>query len=574
MTNKEIARVFEEMAALLELKGENPFKIRAYQKAARSIELLNDDLEQMVRENRLTKIPAVGEAIEKKIIELVNTGRLQALEKLQAEFPQGVMELIEIPGVGPKTAGMLVKELGVKTVDELEAAIRDGRVASLPRMGGKTAENILRQIQSLRQREERIPIGEALPVVEEIIAGLKNVPGLRELTPAGSLRRFAETVGDIDIMCTADDPAAVVNAFTSLPLVKQVVTSSDTSASVIVAGALQVEFRVVEQESFGSMLQYYTGSKRHNINLYERARRMDLHLSEEGITDLATGKKEKFATEEAFYKRQGLQFIPPELREGRDEIEKAERGAIPRLIEARDIKGDLHVHTRWSEGTESLETMALAAKLMGYEYVAITDHSVGRGIAHGLNTERLRQQIAEIKELNEKLSGIRILTGVEVDIRADGSLDLPDSVLQELDIVVASVHSGMNETEQQMTARVIRAMENPNVDILGHPTCRIIPERGPVALDMEAVFQAALRTGTTLEINAIPSRLDLKDAHVYRTRELGVKLVVSTDSHAAEHLRFIRFGIGVARRGWCEAKDILNTRPLRDLLASLSWGMG
>ncbi len=573
MKNSEIARVFEDMAELLELKGDNPFKVRAYQKAARSIEYLPVELEQMVREERLgeiREIPGVGEAIAKKIGELVTTGRLEVYEKLKAEFPEGVITLLSIPGVGPKTARLLSEELGIRSIDELEAAIVGGKVARLYRMGDKTAENILHQIQALRRKDQRIPIGEALQVVDGIIARLREVPGVRNVTPAGSLRRFRETVGDIDLMGTADDAAAAIRAFTLLPQVKEVLAGGTTRASVIVSGGLQVDLRMVEHDSFGSTLQYFTGSKQHNINLRERARRRGLSLSEYGITDLKTGKLEKFATEEAFYERQGLVVMPPEIREGQQEIEMAEAGTLPRLVEITDIKGDLHVHTTWSEGRDTIEAMAEVAKSRGYKYIAVTDHSGGRGIAHGLTAARLREQMAVLKNLN--VPGIRLLSGIEVDIRADGSLDLPDELLAELDVVVASVHSSMNQGQEQMTKRIVQAIENPNVDIIAHPTCRLLPGREPVALDMEAVFQAAARTGTALEINAMPSRLDLRDIHAFRARELGVKLVISTDAHSAVHLDFMRFGVGVARRGWCRAADILSTRGLKDLLAGLKGG--
>jgi DNA polymerase (family 10) len=568
--NAEIAKVFQDIADLLELKEENPFKIRAYQKAARSIEHLPVEVEQLVREDKLKEIPGVGEAIAKKITELVTTGRLEYYEKLKAEFPEGISTLLDVPGIGPKTALLLSNELNIKSIDELEAAIVGGKVARLYRMGDKTAENILHQIQAMRRKDQRIPIGEALPVVDEIAAQLKKLPGLKNLVPAGSLRRFRETIGDIDLMGTADDAREAIQAFTTLPQVREVLASGTTKASVLVSGELQVDLRIVEHDSFGSLLQYFTGSKQHNINLRERARRQGLSLSEYGITNLATGGLEKFATEEAFYERLGLQFIPPELREGQQEVERAEQGAIPRLVELADIKGDLHVHTDWSDGRDSIEAMALAAKALGYQYLGISDHSAGRGIARGLNAERLKQQIAEIKELNQRLSGIRIFAGMEVDIRADGSLDMPDELLKELDIVTAAVHAGMGESQERMTRRIIRAMENPHVDILAHPTCRMLPGREPVAVDMEAIFQAAARTGVMLEINAMPSRLDLKDIHAYRARELGVKLVINTDAHAAEHLGFMRFGVGVARRGWCQAEDILNTRPVEEVSAYLA----
>jgi DNA polymerase (family 10) len=571
MSNKEIAKVFQDIADLLELKGENPFKIRAYQKVVRSIEHLPVELEQLVAEDKLKDIPGVGEAITNKITELVTTGHLGYYEKLKAEFPEGISTLLDLPGIGPKTAMLLAKELDIKSIDELEVAIVGGKVTSLYRMGDKTVENLLRQIQALRRkkRSQRIPISEALPVVDEISARLNHLPGLRHLTPAGSLRRFRETVGDIDLMGTADNATEVIQAFTTLPQVKEVLASGTTKASVLVSGGLQVDLRIVDHDSFGSTLQYFTGSKQHNINLRERAHRMGLKLSEYGITNLATEELEKFATEEAFYERQGLEFIPPELREGQQEVERAEQGIIPRLVELSDIKGDLHVHTNWSDGRDSLEAMALAAEALGYQYLGITDHSGGRGIAHGLDAERLRQQILEIKQLNQKIDGIHILTGIEVDIRADGRLDIPDELLAELDIVTAAVHSSLNQSQEQMTGRILGAVENPNVDMLAHPTCRLLPDREPVAVDMEAVFHVAAKTNTILEINAMPSRLDLKDIHAYRARELGVKLVINTDAHSTEHLQFMRFGIGVARRGWCQAQDILNTRPLDEIMTYL-----
>ncbi len=569
MKNSDIARVFQDIADLLELKGENPFKIRAYQKVVRSIEHLPVEVEQLVREDRLKEIPGAGEAITKKITELVTTGKLNYYEGLKAEFPEGISTLLEVPGIGPKTAMLLSSDLGISSVDELETAITNGKVATLPRMGDKITENILRHIQALRRKDQRIPIGEALPVVEEMTAQLKGLSGLKNLVPAGSLRRFRETVGDIDIMGTADNPREIMHTFTTLPQVKEILASGTTKSSVIVSGELQVDLRLVEHDSFGSLLQYFTGSKQHNINLRERAHRQGLKLSEYGITNLASGELEKFATEEAFYQRQGLPFIPSELREGQQEIERAERGTLPRLVELSDIKGDLHVHTNWSDGHDSIETMALAARELGYQYLGIADHSGGRGIAHGLGAERLHQQILEIRELNQKISDIHIFSGIEVDIRADGSLDMPDELLQELDIVTAAVHSGMNQSQETMTRRIIRAIENPNVDVLAHPTCRLLPDREPVAVDMEAIFQAAARTNTVLEINGMPSRLDLKDTHTYRARELGVKLVIGTDAHGTDYLEFMRFGVGIARRGWCETQDILNTRPLSEIITYL-----
>jgi DNA polymerase (family 10) len=570
MKNTAIAKVFQDMADLLELKGENVFKIRAYQRAARTFEHLPKEIEVMLQEGEdLQAIPGVGEAIAKKTIELVNTGKLQAYEELKAEFPEGITSLLEIPGIGPKTANRLSAELGIKSVDELEEAIKDGRVAKMFRLGDKTADNILQQIQALRRKDQRIPIGEALPVVEEIFKALRSLSGVRNLTAAGSLRRFRETVGDIDLMGTADNPEEVINAFVALPQVSEVLAKGPTKASVILPGGLQADLRMVEHDSFGSLLQYFTGSKQHNVTLRTREQKKGLKLSEYGITDTSTDKLEKFATEEKFYRRLGLQYIPPEIREDQGEIELAEKGKIPKLVEISDIKGDFHVHTDWSDGHDSIEAMAQAAKALGYQYLAITEHSAGRGIAHGLNEERLRQQIDEINRLNQQLEGIHLLTGIEVDIRANGSIDLPERLLADLDIVIAAIHSAMTQSEDQITGRVIGAIENPHVDVIAHPTCRILGEREPVAIDLEVVFRAAVKYNKALEINAMPSRLDLKDIHVYRARELGVKLIMGTDAHSIAHLGFMRFGVGVARRGWCQAKDILNTRPLEDILAFL-----
>jgi DNA polymerase (family 10) len=570
MKNSEVTKVFQDIADLLELKGENVFKIRAYQKAGRAIEHYPRELKAMIDEGEdLHSIPGVGEAIAKKTTELITTGKLGYYENLKAEFPQGITNLLTVPGIGPKTANKLSSELGISSVDELEQAINDGRVAQIFRLGEKTADNILYQIQALRRKDQRIPIGEALPVVEEIIAALRSIPGVRNLTPAGSLRRFRETVGDIDLMGTADSPKEVIDAFVALPHIRQVLAQGSTKASVIVSAGLQIDLRMVEHDSFGSLLQYFTGSKQHNISLRERGRKQGLKLSEYGIAVIATDKLEKFSTEEEFYHRLGLQYIPPELREAQAEIEKAGQGAIPKLVELSDIKGNLHTHTEWSDGHDSIEEMALAAKYMGYQYIAITEHSAGRGIAHGLDAERLREQVAEIKALNDRLTGIRVLTGIEVDIRADGSLDLPHEILCELDIVIAAVHSAMNQSEEKMTRRVINAIENPDVGMIAHPTCRLIGEREPVAIDLEAVFQAAVKYNKIMEINAMPDRLDLKDSHAFRARELGVKLTIGTDAHSIAHLDLMRFGVGVARRAWCEPQHILNTLPLTELLAVL-----
>jgi DNA polymerase (family X) len=571
MKNADIVKILEDIAQLLELKGENIFKARAYQKAARSIDFLSEEVEKLVAEDRLKEIPGVGEAIAKKLTELITTGHLAYYDKLKAEFPESIGTFLGVPGIGPHTALLLTQELHVTSLEELEAAIQDGRLAQLPRMGEKTARNILHQIQAYRKKksEHRIPLGTALLAADSLMNGLNKVPGIKNVPPAGSLRRFRDTIGDIDLIATADNPAEAIRTFTSLPQVREIVEKGPTKASVIVFDGLQADIRLVDHDSFGSALQYSTGSKQHNIELRRRAERLGLSLSEYGITNMVTGEIEKFTTEEAFYQRQGLDYIPPEIREGQDEIELAEKGTLPRLVEIGDIRGDLHIHSNWSDGGNSIEEIAQAAQERGYQYVAITDHSVSLAIAHGLSVKRISEQIQAIKELNHHLKGFRIFTGMEVDIRANGSLDMPEEILAELDIVLASIHSNMNQGEEQMTQRIITAIENPVVDILAHPTARLLGEREPVAVKIEAVFKAAAAHRKALEISSMPSRLDLKDTHVYQAREMGVNLVINTDAHRLEHLDFMHFGVGTARRGWCEAGNILNTWPLDKLAAFL-----
>jgi DNA polymerase (family 10) len=411
-----------------------------------------------------------------------------------------------------------------------------------------------------------------MPIVDGILADLREVPGLRDTTPVGSLRRFQETVSVVDLVGTADSVEDAIQAFVALPQVEETLASGTNWVSAVVSGGLQVSLRVVDHNSFGSALQHFTGSEQHNINLRDRARRQGLSLSEYGITSLATGELEQFTTEEALYQRLGLQYVPPEIREGQQEIEKAARGDIPDLVELADIRGELHVHTRWSDGRNTIEEMALAARARGYQYLGIADHSSGTRIAHG---QGLKQQTQEIRQLNQKLDGIHILSGVEANVMLDGSLDVPDEILAEMDFVIASVHRRLGLPRRRMTERIITAMENPRVDVLAHPTSRrVMPvpewiESGPADVDMEAVLQTAIRTHTVLEINSMPSRLDLNDTHAGRARELGVGLMIDTDSHAAEKLRAISFGVGVARRAWCQASDILNAKPLDEFVTFL-----
>ena len=560
MTNSEIAETFETIASLLQVKGEKSFTVRAYQRAARTIERLPRDVDGMARGGEdLTAIPGIGKAISAKIIELSETGRMDYFERLRTEFPAGVLDLIQIPGLGPKTVQRLWKELDVTTVDALEAAVDDGRVASLPRMGKKSAENIRRAISFARSKTDRAPIARAMDVARRVSAHLYAAPaGVRELVPCGSLRRFEETVGDLDFVCVADDPKAAMDALAEMNGVAQILAHGEKKTSVLLDSGLQIDLRVCAPDKLGAMLQYFTGSLHHNVLLRETATSLGLSLNEYGLTRADTGELETFADESALYARLGLAFVPPELRQGTTEVAAAARGEIPALIRASDLRGDLHAHTDWSDGRDPMEAMIAEAKARGLEYIAITDHSVGRGIANGLSVERLRAHGEALRRAEADVGGVRVLRGTEMDIRADGSLDYDDGVLAGLDWVVASVHSAMSQDSATMTERVIGAMRNPNVDAIGHLSTRLIGERRAVDADYEAIFRAAADTGTALEINGSLERLDLKDAHASRARELGAPLVISTDAHKTESLGNLEYGARLARRGWCEPRHVVN----------------
>lgn len=566
-TNEQIAELFENMGSLLEMKGDTVFKIRAYQRAARTIEQLSSPLATAVENGEdLTKIPGVGKAISGKISEYISTGQVSAYERLVEELPSGVLDLKEIPGVGPKMAMAISQQLGISTVDGVAEAAADGRLATLPRMGRRAAEGILRHINAFKEMGGRTPIGEALPVAEEVMNALREqCPEIDQLFPVGSLRRWEETIGDIDLIGTSPNPESVGDALVALPMVKDVLVHGPKKTSVVVESGIQIDLRIAEPEAFGAMLQYFTGSQQHNIRLRDFANRQGLSLNEYGITNTETGQVEEFADEETFYARLGLPWMPPELRTGLYEVDSGLEGTLPGLVVATDLKGDLHLHSEWSDGNDPIELMVEAAAAQGYEYMALTDHSQGLGVANGLTVERLESQISLLREMQEKYD-ITILCGSECDIRASGEMDFPDEMLAQLDVVVASVHSAMGQDQATMTARMIRAIEHPSVTIIGHLTTRLLGQREPVEFDLEAVLQAARDTGTALEINASPERLDLRDTHAYRAREMGIPLVINTDSHHHTHLDKRRFGVAVARRAWCRPEDILNTMSREEFL--------
>ena len=566
-TNEQIAKLFEDMGSLLEMKGDTVFKVRAYQRAARAIEQLSSPLAQsIVNREDLTKIPGICKAISEIISEFIDTGQIAAYQKLLEELPAGVLQLKNIPGIGPKTAMAIGRELGISTVEEVAEAAADGRLASLPRMGQKVADGILRHIRALQAFGQRTPIGQALPVAEEMIAALREqCPDIGSLFPAGSLRRGEDTIGDIDLIGTALDPELVADSMIKLPMVKDVLVHGSKKTSVIVESGIQIDLRIGQPESFGALLQYFTGSQQHNIRLRDYANRLGLSLNEYGVTNMESGEVEAFPDEESFYARLGLPWIPPELRTGLHEVEFGLADCLPRLVQECDLKGDLHLHTEWSDGNDPIELMIEAAAAQGYEYMAITDHSSGLGVANGLSNERLESQIELLRNIQEEYE-ITILCGSECDIRASGDMDYPDEILGQLDVVIASIHSAMGQNQATMTARMIKAMEHPSVTIIGHLTTRLLGQREPVEFDLEAVFQCARDTGTALEINAAPERLDLRDTHAYRARELGVPLVINTDSHNYTHLIKRRFGVAVARRAWCRPEDIVNTMSRKDFL--------
>lgn len=570
MKNERIARIFEEMADLLELKGDNPFKIRAYRRAAMNIEGLPKDIEEIARAGDLEKVPGIGKDLAKKVSEFLKSGRVTDHEQLKAEIPESLLEVLLVPGMGPKKAKYLFENHGVAGIEDLERIIATGGLKDLPGFGAKTEENILKGIALVKSGRERTPLGIAVRIAREIIDNLKGLPEIKRIEVAGSVRRCRETVKDIDVLVTSTDPVRVMGQFTSLPNVSEVLASGDTKSSIRVHEGIQVDLRVVEPDSFGAALQYFTGSKAHNVRLRDMASRKGLKINEYGIFREKGNRKMGGKEEEEIYHVLDLPLIPPEIREDLGEIDAAMKGELPELVELSDIRGDLHVHTNLSDGAHSLEEVAEYAKSLGYGYIAITEHSKSLRIAGGIDEQSLRRQIAVIDELNKKLDGFRILSGIEVDILKDGSLDFSDEVLSICDLVIASVHSGFRQPEEKMTARIINAMENPHVDLFAHPSGRLIGERESYEVDMEAIIKTAGRTNTVLEINAHPKRLDLNDRYSRMAKDLGVKLAVNTDMHSMDEFHYMELGVSVARRGWCSRGDLLNTMEVDELLRELA----
>ena len=570
MKSYEIARLFERMADVLELGGENPFRIRAYRRAAQNLETLSEDVETLARDDRLDEIPGVGGDLAGKIAEYLRTGHIKEIDAACRKVPRGVVALLEVPGIGPKMARQLYEREGVTTVARLERLARAGKLRGHRGIQARTEQNIVRGIALLRGGQARMPLGRALPLGRRLLRALEGVRGVKSITLAGSMRRMKETVGDIDLLVTSSEPAAVVKAFTGLRDVAAVLERGTTKASIRHRDGIQVDLRVVEPECYGAALAYFTGSKQHNIRIRAMGRKRGLKISEYGVVREKSGRRIAGATEEEVYAAVGLPWIPPELREDAGEVEAARARRLPALVTLSDVRGDLHCHTDATDGHHSIEALVDAAAARGYAYVAVTDHSRATRVAGGLSIDELRAHVRRIRAVANKHREITVLAGSECDILPDGRLDYPDQVLAELDVVIAAVHTRFKQSRREMTTRICAALANPHVHVLGHPTGRLLGERDPYDVDIDQVLRTARRHDKAVEVNAYPDRLDLCDVHARRARDLGVLLAVGTDTHMLDHLGYMELGIATARRGWVEASSVINTWPADKLRAWLA----
>ncbi|TVT53407.1 DNA polymerase/3'-5' exonuclease PolX [Amycolatopsis rhizosphaerae] len=568
--NDEVEALLQEYADLLAITGGDAFKARAYEKAARAVAGCHDDVSRM-EIRQLREIPGVGKSIADKIWEYFEHGSVQAIEEVRAKIPAGVRQLITIPTLGPKKAAVLYHDLGIASIEELLDAIHHERLRDIKGFGPKTEQNILHGVELMQQSRGRVLLDVAMGVAEEIVTALSTVTGCRRCTYAGSLRRFKETVGDVDVLAAAEDSGPIMAAFRELPFVAEVIASGETKTSLRTTKGLQVDLRVVRPAAWGAALQYFTGAKAHNIRTREIAVHARLKLSEYGLFDVETGDLVVSETEEDVYRRLGLPWIPPTLREDRGEIEAALAGELPELVRESDLRGDLHTHTDLTDGVAPLEEMVAAAAARGYAYYAITDHAPNLYMQR-MSDDKMLAQRDQVRALDRAHRGMRLLHGTELNIDADGGVDWPEEFLAGFDLCVASVHSLFNQSRDEVTRRLVRACENPYVNIIGHPSARLIGRRPPLEADYDEVFRACARTGTALEINSFPDRIDLRDEHILWAKKYGVKFAIDSDSHAVPHLAAIRFGVGTAQRGWLTAEDVINTWPLTRLRTFLRKG--
>jgi DNA polymerase (family 10) len=570
MRNLEVAQILREIGVLLEIKGENRFRVLAYQEAARKIENWPEAIELLAKEGKLRDISGIGEGLAAKIDEYLRTGKIEYYEELTKETPRELIGLTEIPGVGPKIARQLYSELGVVNIEQLEQAIQEHRLQNLPGFGIKSEEKIRKGIDIIKKSTGRMLLGYALPLAEEVITFLRENNQIDNISTAGSLRRMKETIGDIDILASTADAERMMETFTKLPMVKQVIAHGTTKSSILTYEGVQIDLRVVDNQCFGAALQYFTGSKEHNVKLREYAQKKGYKINEYGIYRIDDEEKKGGEKEEEIYQILGMEWIPPEMREDQGEIEAALQKRLPVLVDIKDIQGDLHVHSNWSDGLVSIEEMALAATKKGYQYLAICDHTQGLAVASGLTPEQIQERRKEINQWNQNHSEIFVLEGVEANILGDGSIDLPDEVLAQLPIVVAGIHTGLSQTTEKINQRLEKAFKNPYVQIISHPTGRLINKRDATQGDLALLFKYAQQTTTALEINAQPERLDLKDIDARQANEkYQIKLVISTDSHDPSSLNLMRLGVAQARRAWLSNKDILNTYNKGQLLETL-----
>jgi DNA polymerase (family 10) len=571
MNNREVAEIFSNVADMLAIRGDRFHRILAYRRAAESIQTLGRDVNQVYADGELTDIPGIGKTLAAKIEEMLTTGRLEFYDRLAQEMPPSLVDLLRIEGVGPKRVKQIYEALGVTTVEELATVAEAGQLRQLPGLGAKSEAKIVAAVETLKRHGDgRTPLGNAWPIAQEMLAQLEQEPGVIKTAVAGSLRRMRETIGDIDLLVAAQASQPIMERFCNLDRVETVSARGPTKSSVILWNGMQVDLRVLPQERWGTLLSYFTGSQAHNVRLRELALKKGLSLNEHAFTPQDGGPEILCATETEVYRTLDLPYIPPQLRQDRGEIEAAGAGQLPALVQIEDVIGDLQMHTTWSDGKLTVLEMAQAAQARGMRYIAITDHSISLGVANGLSAERLREQTAAIRAADEAMGpDFRVLQGVEMEIRADGSLDYPDEVLAELDFVVASLHTSLSQPRERVTLRMLNAINNPHVDMIAHPTGRLLPDRPGADLDIDSILEAAVATGTILEVNANPQRLDLRDSHVRRAMELGAKIAINTDAHHPDQFDLLHYGVATAQRGWATADSVVNTWPVEAFLAYL-----